>query len=260
MMEVDSLDAVGRALDEVHRRGFSLSSTLGRHTNDKMVSFYVRAPGGWDLEYGYDGMLVDEAYYTAEEITADSYWGHDWSGLRAARGVHPAVGLTVRGPEAETCDVLVVGFGCAGAAAAIEAAEAGASVIVLERASAPGGSSALSGGELYLGGGTALQQACGFEDSAEAMFAFLLRRARPARRTTDKLRAYCDGSASSTSTGWSAHGVPFKPSPLRRAHLDAAHRRRPDVAGRERLALRRRSPRPRRAGTAVPRRTTRARC
>lgn len=80
MMEVDSLDAVGRALDEVNKRGFSLSSTLGRHTNDKMVSFYVRAPGGWDLEYGCEGLLVDESYYTAEEITADSYWGHDWSG------------------------------------------------------------------------------------------------------------------------------------------------------------------------------------
>ncbi|MFE9856188.1 VOC family protein [Streptomyces sp. NPDC005780] len=80
MVEVDSLDAVGRALDNVAEQGFSLSSTLGRHTNDKMVSFYVRAPGGWDLEYGYDGMRVDEAHYTAEEITADSYWGHDWSG------------------------------------------------------------------------------------------------------------------------------------------------------------------------------------
>jgi 3,4-dihydroxy-9,10-secoandrosta-1,3,5(10)-triene-9,17-dione 4,5-dioxygenase len=80
MVEVDSLDAVGRALDRVVKQGFSLSSTLGRHTNDKMVSFYVRAPGGWDIEFGTDGMQVDETYYTAEEITADSYWGHDWSG------------------------------------------------------------------------------------------------------------------------------------------------------------------------------------
>ncbi|MEV6162204.1 VOC family protein [Streptomyces sp. NPDC052052] len=80
MVEVDTLDAVGRALDNVGRQGFSLSSTLGRHTNDKMVSFYVRAPGGWDIEYGCEGMRVDERYYTAEEITADSYWGHDWSG------------------------------------------------------------------------------------------------------------------------------------------------------------------------------------
>ncbi|WP_106400519.1 biphenyl-2,3-diol 1,2-dioxygenase [Actinocorallia populi] len=80
MVEVDTLDAVGRALDNVNKQGFSLSSTLGRHTNDKMVSFYVRAPGGWDIEYGCEGMLVDETHYTAEEITADSYWGHDWSG------------------------------------------------------------------------------------------------------------------------------------------------------------------------------------
>ncbi|MDT5412575.1 MAG: 3,4-dihydroxy-9,10-secoandrosta,3,5(10)-triene-9,17-dione 4,5-dioxygenase [Mycobacterium sp.] len=80
MVEVDSLDAVGRALDRVAKADFSLSSTLGRHTNDKMVSFYVRAPGGWDIEFGTDGMKVDETYYTAEEITSDSYWGHDWSG------------------------------------------------------------------------------------------------------------------------------------------------------------------------------------
>lgn len=89
MVEVDELDAVGRALDEVRRRGFSLSSTLGRHTNDKMLSFYVRAPGGWDIEYGCDGLLVDEASYTAEEISADSYWGHDWSGAEPLAAFTP---------------------------------------------------------------------------------------------------------------------------------------------------------------------------
>lgn len=85
MVEVDSLDAVGQALDRVNRDGFQLSSTLGRHTNDKMVSFYVRAPGDWDIEFGTEGMRVDEDSYTAEEITADSYWGHAWvSDLPAA--------------------------------------------------------------------------------------------------------------------------------------------------------------------------------
>lgn len=85
MVEVDSLDAVGQALDRVNKDGFQLSSTLGRHTNDKMVSFYVRAPGDWDIEFGTDGMRVDETHYTAEEITADSYWGHEWvSDLPAA--------------------------------------------------------------------------------------------------------------------------------------------------------------------------------
>lgn len=78
MVEVDTLDAVGQALDRVSRDGFQLSSTLGRHTNDKMISFYVRAPGDWDIEFGTEGMRVDDAHYTAEEITADSYWGHQW--------------------------------------------------------------------------------------------------------------------------------------------------------------------------------------
>ena len=107
-------------------------------------------------------------------------------------------------------DVVVVGFGCAGATAAIEAAEAGASVLVLERASAPGGSSALSGGEIYLGGGTVVQEACGFEDSADAMHAFLSAALGP-HADEEKLRLYCEGSVEHFD--WLvAHGVSFKPS------------------------------------------------
>ena len=75
----------GRRWTGSTRRAFQLSSTLGRHTNDKMVSFYVRAPGDWDIEFGTDGMRVDERYYTAEEITADSYWGHQWVGRACLR-------------------------------------------------------------------------------------------------------------------------------------------------------------------------------
>ena len=71
-------------------------------------------------------------------------------------------------------DVLVVGIGCAGASVAIDAARAGARVTALERASGPGGTSSMSGGVIYLGGGTALQKACGFEDSPEDMFKYLM--------------------------------------------------------------------------------------
>jgi len=78
MVECETLDEVGQALDRLMAKGYHLTSTLGRHTNDKMVSFYVRTPGGWDLEVGCHGMLVDESTYSAEEITADSYWGHKW--------------------------------------------------------------------------------------------------------------------------------------------------------------------------------------
>jgi 3-oxo-5alpha-steroid 4-dehydrogenase len=64
-------------------------------------------------------------------------------------------------------DVVVVGFGATGACGAIGAAETGAKVIVLERNSGSGGASALSGGEIYIGGngGTDAQKSAGFEDS-----------------------------------------------------------------------------------------------
>lgn len=114
------------------------------------------------------------------------------------------------GTDEVTVDVLVVGFGCAGAAAALEAARAGAEVAVLERAGGPGGSSALSGGELYLGGGTALQRACGFEDDAASMFAYL-RAALGPHADEEKLRLYCDGSVEHFEW-FRALGISFEPS------------------------------------------------
>ena len=76
-------------------------------------------------------------------------------------------------------DVAVVGFGCAGASAAISAREAGAEVAILERAGGGGGTSANSGGFIYMGGGTALQKACGFEDSPEEMYKYLMASSGP---------------------------------------------------------------------------------
>src|SRR3954468_12059907 len=71
-------------------------------------------------------------------------------------------------------DVVVVGFGIAGACAALEAARAGASVLLLERGAEYGGGRAVAGGHFYLGGGTAVQRAVGVEDSPEEMFAYLM--------------------------------------------------------------------------------------
>ncbi len=87
-------------------------------------------------------------------------------------------------------DVVVVGLGGGGGATAIEAARAGAEVLVLERASAGGGATAESGGLIYLGGGTPTQKACGFEDSTEEMFKFLMMASGPADEA--KVRLYCD--------------------------------------------------------------------
>ena len=73
----------------------------------------------------------------------------------------------------EEADVLVVGYGMAGACAALEAVNAGADTLIIERFSGHGGTSAVAGGHFYLGGGTPVQTACGFEDSAEEMEKFL---------------------------------------------------------------------------------------
>ena len=70
----------GRALDRCARRGAPVSGTLGRHANDHMVSFYVRTPGGFDIEYGTDGRLVDDATWISRETTAVSLWGHSFAG------------------------------------------------------------------------------------------------------------------------------------------------------------------------------------
>jgi 3,4-dihydroxy-9,10-secoandrosta-1,3,5(10)-triene-9,17-dione 4,5-dioxygenase len=79
MIETASLDDVGRALDRCIRRGATVSGSLGRHANDLMVSFYVRTPGGFDVEYGTDGRLVDDATWITRESTAVSLWGHSFA-------------------------------------------------------------------------------------------------------------------------------------------------------------------------------------
>jgi len=76
MIEVATLDDVGRAMDRCFRRKATMSSTLGRHANDLMVSFYVQTPGGFDIEYGTDGRLVDDGTWISRESTAVSLWGH----------------------------------------------------------------------------------------------------------------------------------------------------------------------------------------
>src|ERR1043165_8174814 len=94
--------------------------------------------------------------------------------------------------DAERYDVVVVGFGIAGGCAALEAARAGARVLLLERAAVHGGTSSMSGGHFYLGGGTAVQRATGQEDSPEEMEKYLLAAAKEPE--PDKIHAYCQGS------------------------------------------------------------------
>ncbi|MBA6411815.1 FAD-dependent oxidoreductase [Parahaliea sp. F7430] len=107
-------------------------------------------------------------------------------------------------------DVLVCGYGGAGASAALEARRAGADVVVLERSSGGGGSTQMSSCEMYLGGsgGTALQQEIGLSDSTENMSAYLTE-ALGEHGDPERIRLYTEGAASHFE--WvESLGVPYK--------------------------------------------------
>ena len=90
-------------------------------------------------------------------------------------------------------EVVVVGFGVAGGAAAIEAARAGARTLILERGTRGGGATALSEGTIYFGGGTRVQKAAGFDDNIENMLSHVRAAAGPTS-DPEKVRLYCDNS------------------------------------------------------------------
>jgi 2,3-dihydroxybiphenyl 1,2-dioxygenase len=85
MVEVKEFDDVGRAYDvalgEYQGR---IYSTLGRHSNDHMTSFYVNTPAGIPLEYGWGGRTVDEATWEVRSLFGPSLWGHDRIGADPA--------------------------------------------------------------------------------------------------------------------------------------------------------------------------------
>lgn len=112
-------------------------------------------------------------------------------------GTLPVAGpLVVDGAEAvqwdARCEVLVVGFGGAGAAAAIAAKEAGATTLILERFDG-GGASARSGGVVYAGGGTPHQKKHGYDDTPEEMFKYLRQETGDAVSEAT-LRRFCEDS------------------------------------------------------------------
>lgn len=77
-------------------------------------------------------------------------------------------------PWDEDYDVIVVGAGFAGLSAAIEAHNAGASVILIEKMMAPGGNSTISDGGIAAAG-TRIQAKLGIDDSSDLMYADMLR-------------------------------------------------------------------------------------
>ena len=128
----------------------------------------------------------------------------------------PSVAHTDVTTWSDETDVIILGYGIAGACAALEARRAGADVLVVERTSGAGGTSAISSGYFYLGGGTAVQQATGDEDSAIEMYKFL----QASSRAPDEeiVHSYCFSSVEHFD--WlEAQGVPFERTAYREKTL-----------------------------------------
>jgi 2,3-dihydroxybiphenyl 1,2-dioxygenase len=76
MVQVVDLDDVGLAYDRAARAGCQFSMEIGHHPNDRMTSFYVKSPSGFNIEYGFGGIVVDEATWTIRRYSQLSDWGH----------------------------------------------------------------------------------------------------------------------------------------------------------------------------------------
>jgi 2,3-dihydroxybiphenyl 1,2-dioxygenase len=75
MFEVEAVDTVLAAYYRAQRAGLSIVRHMGRHTNDRMLSFYSRTPAGFDVEYGCDPIHVGDDW-AVKTYDAISLWGH----------------------------------------------------------------------------------------------------------------------------------------------------------------------------------------
>lgn len=70
------MNDVGSAYYRCQDQRVPITSTLGCHTNDHMVSFYVQTPSGFQVEYGYGGRLIEDAAWEVQLHRSPSIWGH----------------------------------------------------------------------------------------------------------------------------------------------------------------------------------------
>jgi len=76
MLQVNTLDEVGFALERAEAANIPITATLGRHTNDHMVSFYASTPSGFEVEFGHGARTVDDANWRIARHDKPSSWGH----------------------------------------------------------------------------------------------------------------------------------------------------------------------------------------
>ena len=78
MLQTESVDDVGRAMCDAKQAKMHESFSLGRHSNDEMLSFYVMSPSGFDVEYGWGALTVDDDTWHVKTHNINSAWGHEF--------------------------------------------------------------------------------------------------------------------------------------------------------------------------------------
>ena len=89
MLELFSLDDVGQGYDLALLEPNRVATTLGRHTNDFMTSFYSTSPSKFLIEYGWGGRVIEpDTWKPSEIMDGPSLWGHDRAWLSAEGQAH----------------------------------------------------------------------------------------------------------------------------------------------------------------------------
>jgi extradiol dioxygenase len=91
MIETTRMDDVGIAYDRAVTREMPISSALGRHMGDHMLSFYARTPTGFDFEIGWDSVRVGEDWSAQYHDSAEGWPGEVWGHRYAQLGRHPTL-------------------------------------------------------------------------------------------------------------------------------------------------------------------------
>ncbi|MER6960130.1 MULTISPECIES: VOC family protein [unclassified Streptomyces] len=75
-IQAASLDDLARSYERVHELGFDMALSVGRHTNDKELSYYARTPSGFEWEVGWNPIVIDETTWRPSTHQGISTWGH----------------------------------------------------------------------------------------------------------------------------------------------------------------------------------------
>ncbi|MGZ4805000.1 MAG: VOC family protein [Ilumatobacteraceae bacterium] len=75
-IQAATLDDMTQSYSRVKDLGFEMALSVGQHTNDKELSYYAMTPSGFELEVGWNPIVVDETTWEPTTHQGISIWGH----------------------------------------------------------------------------------------------------------------------------------------------------------------------------------------